>query len=144
MMIVPDINLVLYAEINAFPEHRKARRWWEALLSGVDDVGLTPPVVFAFVRIATNHRMFDPPLSVDEALDRVTTWLEQPHVRMLVPGPRHLEIAFRLLRDIGAAGNLTTDAQLAAFTIENNASLHSNDADFTRFPDLRVQNPLKR
>lgn len=143
-MIVPDINLILYAEIAAFPEHAEARRWWEGVLSGPDEVGLTPPVVFGFVRIATNPRMFDPPLAVDDALDRVTAWLQQPHSRALVPGPRHLEIAFRLLRNLGAAGNLTTDAQLAAFAMENNATLHSNDTDFGRFPGLRWDNPLRR
>jgi toxin-antitoxin system PIN domain toxin len=142
-MIVPDINLILYAEIAAFPEHAVARRWWERLLSGLDEVALTSPVVFGFVRIATNPRMFDPPLAVNDATDRVTAWLERPNVRVLVPGPRHLEIAFRLLRDLGAAGNLTTDAQLAAFAIENNATLHSNDTDFARFPGLRADNPLR-
>lgn len=143
-MIVPDVNLILYAEIAAFPEHAETRRWWEGLLSGLDEVGLTPPVVFGFVRIATNPRIFDPPLAVDDALDRVTAWFEQPHARVLVPGPRHLEIAFRLLRNLGTAGNLTTDAQLAAFAIENNATLHSNDTDFARFPGLRWENPLRR
>lgn len=61
---------------------------------------------------------------------------------MLTPGPRHLEVAFRLLRSIGTAGNLTTDAQIAAFAIENQAEVHSNDADFGRFEGLRWANPL--
>jgi toxin-antitoxin system PIN domain toxin len=86
--------------------------------------------------------VFNPPLAVDEALDRVNAWLEQPNARMLLPGPRHIEIAFRLLRDLGAAGNLTTDAQLAAFAIEHNATLYSNDTDFARFSGLRWNNPL--
>lgn len=141
-MIVPDVNLVLYAEIATFPEHAAARLWWEKTLSGSEEVGLAPPVVFGFIRIATNARVFDPPLAVDEAIDRVERWLAQPHARVLVPGPRHVEIAFRLLRDVGAAGNLTTDAQLAAFAIENNATLYSNDADFARLAGLRFTNPL--
>jgi uncharacterized protein len=143
-VIIPDLNLLLYAEIAAFPEHAAARKWWEAALGGADDVALTMPTLFGFVRIATNPRAFDPPLAVDDAIDRVNTWLAQPNARVLLPGPRHLEIAFRLLRDLGTAGNLTTDAQLAAFAIEHNATLCSNDTDFARFSGLRWNNPLRK
>lgn len=143
-MIVPDLNLLLYAEIAAFPEHAAARRWWETTLRGTEDVALTMPTLFGFVRIATNPRAFDPPLAVDDAIDRVNAWLERPNARVLLPGPRHLEIAFRLLRDLGAGGNLTTDAQLAAFAIEHNATLCSTDTDFARFSGLRWNNPLKK
>lgn len=141
-MIVPDINLLLYATITGFPEHVPARRWWEEILGGSVDVALTGPAIFGFVRIGTNPRIFDRPLGVDDALGRVQAWLDQPPVRFLLPGPRHLEIAFRLLRELGTAGNLTTDVQLAAYAIENQAELHSNDGDFARFPELRWRNPI--
>lgn len=141
-MIVPDVNLLVYAEIAAFPEHAAARLWWEQALSGPVDVGIVPPALFGFVRITTNPRVFDPPLAIDEALDRVNRWLAQPNARVLVPGPRHLDIAFELLRALGTAGNLTTDTQLAAFAIENGAILHSNDTDFGRFGGLHWVNPL--
>ena len=141
-MIVPDVNLLLYAEITAYPEHANAHRWWVAQLGGASEVGLAPVVVFGFIRIATNPRMFTPALSVDDALLRVEAWLARPNARMLAPGPNHLDIAFRLLRTIGAAANLTTDAQLAAFAIENTATLCSNDRDFGRFAGLAWTNPL--
>lgn len=141
-MIVPDINLLLYATISGFPEHVRARRWWEDLLGGENAIGLTGPAVFGYVRIATNPRVFDPPLAVDAALARIEEWLDQPPVHFLLPGPRHLEIAFRLLRHVGTASNLTTDVQLAAHAIENQAEVHSNDVDFARFPELRWANPI--
>ena len=141
-MIVPDVNLLLYAEMASFPEHEAARRWWEGALGGGEEVGIAPPALFGFVRIATNPRVFDPPLSVEAALARVERWLEQPSARVLVAGPRHLEIAFRLLRSLGTTRNLTTDAQLAAFAIEHQATLCSNDADFGRFDGLQWVNPL--
>jgi predicted nucleic acid-binding protein len=72
----------------------------------------------------------------------VTDWLHQPSVRFLPPGPRHLDIAFDLLHGIGTAGKLTTDIQLAALALENDAEMHSNDSDFGRFPGLRWVNPL--
>lgn len=43
---------------------------------------------------------------------------------------------------LGTAGNLTTDAQLAALAVEHQAELHSNDSDFARFDGLRWRNPL--
>jgi predicted nucleic acid-binding protein len=68
--------------------------------------------------------------------------LAAPTLRTWPPGPRHLEIAFSLLRDVGTGGNLTTDVQLAAFALEYDASMCSNDTDFARFPGLRWHNPL--
>lgn len=141
-MIVPDINLLLYATISGFPEHSRARQWWEDLLSGENEVGLVGPALFGYVRIITNPRIFDRPLAVEAALARIEEWLDQPPVRFLLPGPRHLEVAFRLLRHVGTAGNLTTDVQLAAHAIENQAEVHSNDVDFGRFPGLRWTNPI--
>lgn len=141
-MIVPDVNLLLYAAVDAFPEHAAARAWWEAQLNGEAEIGLAGPVLFGFVRIATNPRVLHPPLPVDDCLAQVESWLERPQIDFLLPGPRHIEIAFRLMRQLGAAGNLTTDVQLAALAIEYQAELHSNDADFGRFPQLRWINPL--
>jgi toxin-antitoxin system PIN domain toxin len=141
-MVIPDVNLLLYANVSAFRQHAAAKKWWEALLGGREEVGIAGPALFGFVRIATNRRVLDPPMAVEGALARVETWLSRAQVRFLQPGPRHLEIAFRLLRALGAAGNLTTDVQLAALAIENQAELHSNDSDFARFPDLRWVDPL--
>ena len=143
-MIVPDVNLLLYAEIDAYPEHRSARRWWEQLLDGEHRVGLAPVALFGFLRIGTNRRVFTEPLSVDDALARVGRWLERPQVSYLVPGTRHLDIAFQLLRRLGTGANLTTDVQLAAHAIELSGEVHSNDGDFARFDGLRWVNPLAR
>jgi toxin-antitoxin system PIN domain toxin len=141
-MIVPDINLLLYATISSFPEHDAARRWLEAIMNGDDPIGLTPPVVFGFLRIASNPRVFDPPMSVDAAAKHVESWLAREHVRYLAPGPRHLELAFELLRRLGAAHDLTTDVQITAYAMENDAVVCSNDSDFARFHGVRSMNPL--
>ena len=142
-MIIPDVNLLLYAEIDAFPQHAAARRWWEDTLSAGDPVGLPSVALFGFLRIATNRRVFAQPLSVTDALTRIETWLDRSNVVFLAPGPRFLDTAFQLLRNLGTGGNLTTDVQLAAHAMENQAELHSNDLDFGRFAGLRWQNPLQ-
>jgi len=141
-MVVADVNLLLYAHVTGFRQHRAARKWWEGLLAGREEVGIAGPALFGFVRLATNRRVLDPPMEVDGALERVESWFSRAQVRFLQPGPRHLEIAFRLLRTVGAAGNLTTDVQLAALAIEHGATLHSNDSDFARFTGLRWVDPL--
>lgn len=141
-MIVPDVNMLLYAEIDAFSQHDAARRWWEDLLNGERQVGITGVAMFGFLRIGTNRRVFDAPLAVADAIDRVQRWLDSPNVTFLVPGTRFLEISFRLLGQLGTASNLTTDVQLAAHAIEHGGEVHSNDVDFARFDGVRWVNPL--
>lgn len=143
-MIVPDVNLLLYATISGFAEHAPARRWWEAALDGTEPVGLSTLSLFAFIRVATNKRILRTPLPVEEAIGHVESWLARPQVDLLLPGPRHLEIAFGLLRRLRTGADLSTDVQLAALALENQAELHSNDTDFGRFPGLRWVNPLPR
>lgn len=111
-------------------------------MNGSAEVGLSSPSVFGFLRIATNRRVLARPMSIEEAIGHVRKWLDRPNVRFLVPGARHLELAFGLLADIGTAASLTTDAQLAAYAIEQDAEMHSNDSDFARFAGLHWVNPL--
>jgi toxin-antitoxin system PIN domain toxin len=141
-VIVPDVNLLVYAHLRRAPEHAAARRWWESLLGGDREVAIAPAALFGFVRLVTSPRVVAPPMPVGQALAHVDDWLALPHVMFAHPGPRHLEIAFALLREAGTAGNLTTDVQLAALAIEHQGEVHSNDTDFGRFPRLRWVNPL--
>jgi toxin-antitoxin system PIN domain toxin len=141
-MIVPDVNLLLYAEIDAFPQHAPARRWWEAVMNGERQVGIAPVCLFGFLRLATNRRVLEEPMRIGDAIERAQRWLERPHVVLLVPGTRHLETAFRLLRSLGTAGNLTTDVQIAAYAVEYNGEVFSNDSDFSRFEGVPWVNPL--
>lgn len=142
-MIVPDVNLLLYAEIDAFPQHGAARQWWEEAMNGDRQVGISPVSMFGFIRLATNRRVFADPMGIEDAIVRVEAWLERPHVFLLVPGTRHLETAFRLLRSLGTGGNLTTDVQIAAHAVENNGEVFSNDEGFGRFAGVRWVNPLR-
>ena len=141
-MIVPDINLILYAEIAAFDQHKRARQWWEQSINGERNIGLCAPVLFGFIRISTNRKVFKEPLSTSAALSRATHWLDHPNVRYLTPGSQHVSLAFTLLEQIGTAANLTTDTQIAAYALEHGAEVHSNDHDFARFDGLKFHNPL--
>jgi toxin-antitoxin system PIN domain toxin len=142
-VIVPDVNLLLYAVISGFPQHHRAYAWWEQTVNGHTRVGLTDPALFGFLRIATSARILQSPLAIHDAVDYVQDWLAQPNVDLLTPGPDHLNIALGLLKEIGTAGNLTTDVQLAAYAIEHQGEMHSNDSDFARFPNVKWVNPLQ-
>ncbi len=141
-MIIPDINLLIYAHDSASPFHSKARIWWEGCLNGNERVGLLTVVVLGFVRIATHPRIFRDPLSAAEAAGQVRRWMARPQVKWLEPGSGHIEDVLSLLESVGVAGNLVTDAQLAAAALQHNAVLHTTDADFTRFAGLRWFNPI--
>jgi len=141
-VIIPDINLLVYAYNSDAPHHEEAREWWESCLSERQTVGIPWVVALGFVRIMTSRVVLTDPMDPVEALAHVRSWLERPQAHLLVPGPRHLEILIEIMRAARASGRLTTDAHLAAMAIETQAELHSNDADFSRFPGLRRVNPL--
>jgi toxin-antitoxin system PIN domain toxin len=139
---VPDVNLLLHAYNRESPVHTAARTWWEALLNGTTPVGLSWVAMLGFIRIVTHPQVLANPMPVATACRHVRSWLGRPAVIVLHPGSRHAEIVFGLLESLGTAGNLTTDAHLAALAIEHQAELHSTDADFARFPGLRWRNPV--
>ena len=141
-MIVPDINLLLYAYDAASPYHSAASAWWEACLSGTEPVGIAPVVVFGFARIATSGRVFRSPMAASEAAGHIRSWQSQSVVRILQPGVDHLEQVLVRLEALGTAGNLVTDAQIAAIVMDHAAVLHTSDSDFVRFRGLRWFNPI--
>ncbi|MBA2431899.1 MAG: type II toxin-antitoxin system VapC family toxin [Chthoniobacterales bacterium] len=141
-MILVDANILLYAENTLSESHHPAREWWDERLSGATPVCLSWPVLTAFIRIATNARLHQRPLTIAEATERVQSWFDQPPVSVLRPTSEHWSIFQRMLRDGKAAGNLVSDAHLAALAIEHNCILYSTDADFARFKGLKWKNPL--
>ncbi len=143
-MIVPDLNLLVYTYNADAPQHRAARDWWEEVMSGPMSVGLAWAVTMGYVRIMTSRTVLIDPISPAEAVADIRTWLERPQVQILQPGPRHLDLFESLAAATGTAGRMTTDIHLAALAIESQAELHSNDADFSRFPGLRWRNPLAK
>jgi uncharacterized protein len=140
---LPDANLLLYAADESSSRHRAAREWLEATLSGSETVAFAWSALLAFVRISTRATIFERPLEPEQALDIVDGWRAQPCVTVVHPTERHAAVLRELLAPLGTAGNLTTDAHLAALAIEHGALLCSGDTDFSRFQGLRWMDPLK-
>lgn len=141
-MIIPNINLLIYAVDSKSPFHSPAVAWLEETLSGDEAIGFPGVVLFGFLRISTNSKIFKNPLSVKSALGYVREWLGQPCSQFIESDIVSLEGALSLLDGVGTAGNLVSDAQIAALAVQYGAVLHSSDCDFKRFPGLRTLNPL--
>jgi uncharacterized protein len=141
-VIILDVNILIYAVNRDAALHLRAKSWLEAALSGTETIGIPWIVILAFLRLTTRAGLFRNPMPMDAAFDVLESWLEQPPVIIVDPGPRHRTILRGLLVAIGTGGNLTSDAHLAALALENRAELCSFDQDFLRFPDLKWRNPL--
>jgi toxin-antitoxin system PIN domain toxin len=141
-VILIDANLLIYAVDRDSPHHAKARRWLESILSEDTSVGLPWLVILAFIRVTTRHGILRHPLAIAEALTYVDGWLAQPYVAVVVPSEKHWPILRNLLEANGAAGNVTSDAHLAALALENGSIIASADNDFQRFSGVRHLNPL--
>jgi len=141
-VILVDANLLIYAIDTDAPLHRPAREWLEEALSGTTRVGLPWIVLLAFLRITTRSGILVTPLSLGEATDYTDSWLDQPFVEAVSPGPSHWAILRNLLAASGTAGNLTSDAHIAALAIEHKAAVYSTDHNFGRFPGVKHVNPI--
>ena len=141
-MIVPDVNLLIYAYNDGAPYHDAARRWWEGLINGSERVAMPWAVLTGFVRLMTHPGALTTPISSSQALEYVRVWFQYPHVTPVNPGAGHLTHLQQNLNAAGVGANLVTDAHIAALAMEYQAEVHSNDTDFGRFPGLRWRNPL--
>ena len=141
-MIVPDVNLLVYAYSDGSPYHDAARRWWEGVVNGTELVGLAWAVISGFTRLMTHPRLITPPMTPPQAIGYVQEWLDFDHIITISPGERHLALLRLNLDTVGAGGDLVPDAHIAALAMEHRAEVHSNDSDFGRFAGLQWHNPL--
>jgi len=143
-VVIVDANVLLYAVDRASAHHEDARSWLDASLDGAEAVGLAWVALLAFVRIGTNPAILPKPMSADEAAGQAEAWLGAPAAVLVEPTTRHVGVLRGLLRGTGTAGNLVTDAHLAALAVEYGADIVSYDRDFARFAEVRHRLPGSR
>ncbi len=142
-MIVPDVNLLIYAYDEQASRHEAAKVWWRDCLSGSEPVGLCHTVVFAFLRISTLASVFEKPFTLAKATKVVGDWMARSVTRTLSPGPDHVDQVLKLLEAAGSSGgNLVSDAQIAALALAHKGTVHTADHDFARFKGLACHFPL--
>lgn len=140
-MVIVDANVLLYAKNSASTHHELSAGWLDSNLEGREVIGFPWVVLLAFIRIATSPRIFPDPLQADDATRQVEAWLRAPAAVTVEPTDRHIHLLRGLLGSTGTAGNLTTDAHLAALAVEHGADLVSFDRDMARFPGVRHRVP---
>jgi toxin-antitoxin system PIN domain toxin len=141
-VILVDANLLVFAATRC-AEHEKARNWLDGQISQNVRIGLPWSSLTAFLRIVTNVRIYRRSVAgMDEAWERVESWLDRPNVWIPSPTERHASLLQQMLKSAGGGGNLVPDADLAALAVEHGLLLCSADHNFARFPGLRWTNPL--
>ena len=141
-MILPDINVLIYAHREDSPEHEAYAQWLRELVAGSEPFALSSHTLAGFLRIATHRKIFDPPTPMDVALRFCRQLVERPRAVWIQPGRDHWRILQETIETSGIAGALVSDAYLAALALEHGAELATTDGDFARFPKLRWHHPL--
>jgi len=142
-LIVLDANVLLYAYDASDPRQPRAAAWLEDALGGSADIGLPLTSVLAFIRIATDPRVYELPRDPEDAIDLVRTWLDRPNVSLIGPTDSHWRTMARIASAGKARGPVLMDAHLAALALDRGATLATTDRDFARFPGLRTVDPTR-
>jgi len=141
-MILIDANLLVYASVRSTAQHDQAKRWLDGCLNREAPVGIPWASLLGFLRLVTNPRIFDPPISPADAWKVVEYWLDCAPVWTPQPTEKHRAVLSRLYSLVSPQGNLVPDTHLAALSIEHGLTLCSTDRDFSKFPDLKWENPI--
>lgn len=140
-MIIPDVNLLIYATNSDSRLHGRAREWWRSTLAGDELVGIPWASILGFLRLSTSTSVYQKPLSMDAAVAIVETWLESPNVLLINPGLRHVH-ALRVFTPQAEGGSIVNDVHLAVLAWEHGGTVYSADRDFSRIPQVAWINPL--
>jgi len=141
-MVIPDVNILLYAYDLDSSLHRQAREWLENVLAN-EQVFLSWHTITGFLRIITHTRIMKTPASIQDAVEVVEGWLSLSNVYLINLDKQSWHIYSRMLVEGQASGNLVMDAHLASLAASCGAQLASTDLDFMRFPTIQFVNPLR-
>jgi len=141
-MILPDINVLVYAHRSDAANHKSIRSWLEDIINSDQAYGISDVVLSGFLRIVTHPRIFDPASEIKSAIEFANQVRSQPNCILISPGNRHWDIFIRLCHNSGVKGNLVPDAYLAALAIESGSEWITTDRDFSRFPGLKWRHPF--
>jgi len=140
-VILPDVNVLIYAFRSDSPHHSVCKSWLDRVVSSDARFGISELALSALVRIVTNPRMITAQSGLDEALRFCDALLRQPHCEVVRPGERHWGLFSHLCRDTNMRGPRVTDAWYAALAIEHGCTWITYDRDYARFPGLAWQQP---
>ena len=143
-MILPDVNVLIYAFREEVPQHAVCRSWLHQVVLGNARFGLSRMALSGLIRITTDHRIFNTPSTLEDAFGFCDDLLRQPHCQFVEPGERHWDIFNRLSLQTGTRGRRVSDTWYAALAIEWDCEWITFDRDYARFPDLKWSVPQAR
>ncbi len=140
-MVIPDVNVLLYAYDSDSPRHAPCAAWLSGVLSGAEEVGLSLVVALGFIRLATHPAVWARPMPTTDAIAIVRSWLARPQVRLLQPTETYWQTLEAVAVDSKAVGSLVMDAHLATLARERGATVVTTDRDLRRFTGVRLLDP---
>lgn len=143
-MLIPDVNIFIYAFRRESARHDEYRDWLQNALAGPEIVGISELVLSGFLRIVTNHRIFVDPTSPEKALEFCAAVLNGRSANSVRPTERHWVVFEQICRDVRARANVVPDAYHAALALEHGATWITTDRGFARFPGLRWSTPFDK
>ena len=142
-MIALDTNLLVYAHRDDNPFHAAAAKLVSELAEGKAAWAIPWTCLHEFYGVVTNPRAYPVPTPVDVAINQIEIWLESPTLHLLSETPEHWPYLRQLIAKAKVQGPMVHDARIAALCLAHGVhELWSADRDFSRFPGLRVRNPL--
>ena len=143
-MILPDVNVLVYAFHRDTAPHEDYAEWLNSALAGSEPILLPDVVLTGFLRVVTNRRIFTDPAPAPTALAFVEALRASPVSRALNP----TDAAWRQLarfvdNDPYLVGNLVPDTWIAALAVASGARVATADAGFARFEGLAWFNPAR-
>lgn len=141
-MVLPDVNVLVYAHREDSAHHASCRRWLESTMTGETRYAVSELVLSGFIRIVTHPKIFNAPSALEDAMTFAEQVREQPNAFLVEPGERHWMIFRRLCLEAKVRGNLVPDAYLAALAIESGCEWITTDRDFSRFSGLKWRSPV--
>jgi toxin-antitoxin system PIN domain toxin len=142
-VILPDVNVLVYAHREDAPGHPGFRSWLDETLASDAPYGISDLTLSGFIRVVTHPRVFKVPSPIEAAVRFADELREHPNAVVISPGSRHWDIFTRLCAEVSVRGNLVPDAYLAALAIETGCEWVTTDRDYARFPGLRWRHPLQ-
>jgi toxin-antitoxin system PIN domain toxin len=141
-VILPDVNVLVYAHHESSVDHAQYREWWEGVVNGPASFAVVDEVLAGFVRVVTHSKVFETPMDIEDALAAADAIRFHPHCSVIQSSARLWEVFRDLCRSTGAVGNQVPDAYLAAAAIVSGSEFFTADKGFARFRGLKSRHPL--